>query len=242
MIKNNLLLCALILSIAIVGINCKSNRYSEIPGEDGFKVIIEETNNVPTEFYPDSLAKHRSESWRDIIDSAPMRYSKFFTKKTGVTTIKIKNNKTVQFIDNESDENFREEDPVEHNFYMLFIPEIDSHLVLRSFFNTDFNYALISNKTGDVQYIGGIPYLSPDKNRLATATKDLGDRFDPNAIQIFDIVSGNCIKKFNHEFDWGPDNLRWINNDTFIVDKYILDNNMNEIPAGHVIFKLVNAK
>ena len=91
--KNNILLCVLILSIAFVGVKCKSNRNSEIPGEDGFKVIIEETNNTPIEFYPDSLAKHRSQSWKDITDSAPKRYLRFFRKHAGVTTIKISNNK-----------------------------------------------------------------------------------------------------------------------------------------------------
>ncbi|MCL1864734.1 MAG: hypothetical protein FWF73_02860, partial [Spirochaetes bacterium] len=90
--KNNILICSLILSIAIAGTECKKSK--EIPGEDGFKVILEETDNVPAEFYPDLLAEYRNKSWDDMINSAPDKYAKFFTKESSVTTIKIKNNKT----------------------------------------------------------------------------------------------------------------------------------------------------
>ena len=234
--KNTILLCILILSVAIAGI------HSEILGENGFKVLIEDTTDVPKKFHPDSLAKYRGKSWKDIADSAHKNNSKFFTKKAGVTTVKINNNKTVQLVDKTFDDlDERIEETIVYN-YMLFISEIDSHLVVRGFYEGG-DHILVSNKTGAIESIwNGIPGISPEKNRFAIASKDLIAQYSPNGIQIFEIVSGNYIKQFQQEFDWGPDNIRWLSNDTFIVDKYILDADGMEKLAGQVTVKLVAGK
>jgi hypothetical protein len=242
--KNNIQVCLLVIFIVIAGIKCKPNKY-ELQGENGFKVILEETNNVPEKFHPDSLSNHRAirdnndKSWEDIVDSARLRYFKYFTKHDGVTTIKIKNNKTVQLVDKTSYDLFNVDDLIEYN-YMCFIPEIDSHLVNLRFYEAE-GYTLVSNKTGEEKTIWWIPYISPDKNRFAIAKKDFF--YDAiNIIQIFEIVSDKYIEKFEHEFDWGPDNVRWLDNDTFIVDKYILEIDKGEKKTGYVIFKLVDGK
>ena len=232
--KNNIQVCLLVIFIVIAGIKCKPNRY-ELQGENGFKVILEETNNVPKKFHPDLLAKYKDKTWRDMIDSARLRNLKSFTKHEGITTIKIKNNKTIQFIDPPEPG-----DGIQKYDYLFFIPEIDSHLVSCLFWEVS-GYVLASNSTGTTHGVWNIPNISPDKTKFAVANEDLFARFDPNGIQIFEIVSGKYVKKFEREFDWGPDNIRWIDNNTFIVDKYIVDK-YDKKPAGHVIFKLVDVK
>jgi len=246
--KNNIQVCLLVIFIAIAGIKCKPDS-NNLRKENGFRVVFEETKNVPKEFHPDSLAKQRDSwnkagTWQDIINSAKLKYSKYFTKHDGVLTIKT-NNKTVQFVDKTLDKNNSGDDEIEDNHYLMFIPDIDSHLILRSFYYTIFGFYLISNKTGEDEEVWWIPYISPDRNRFAVASKELfpeGDDPRPNGIQIFEIVSDKYIKKFEQKFDWGPDNVRWLDNNTFIVDKYIADGVFKEKKAGYVIFKLVDGK
>ena len=264
--KNKLLIFGILLGVLIisiiVGIKYKLGKDSTTLGENGvkvaeltsnekdensaileehensFKVLIEEASiSASTKFYPDLLAD-RYESWWDTINSAHKKYAEFFTKNAGVTTIKIKNNKTVQFIDP-----VVKGDGVQDYDYMFFIPEIDSHLVRCQFYEGG-EFILVNNETGVTQEIWTIPSISPEKNRLAVASEDLFPRYDRNGIQIFEIVSGNYIKQFEQELDdWGPDNVRWLSNDAFIVDKYILELSTDEKkPAGQVIFKLVNGK
>jgi hypothetical protein len=49
------------------------------------------------------------------------------------------------------------------------------------------------------------------------------------------LFPAKYIKEFEPNLDWGPDNLRWLSNDSFIVDKYILES--KEELVGQVIFK-----
>jgi len=203
---------------------------NEIPGENGFKIIMEETDNVPAEIYPNPLAE-RSLEWK----SAREKYAEFFTKDGGVTTVKIKNNKTVKFVD----ENYYRGESFTYD-YMFFIPEIDSHLI--DYHASGYRYILVNNKTGITEYLCGAIVISPDKNRFAAANKDFFSD-TTRGIQIFEIISGKYIKLFEQELNWGPSNIRWLSNDTFVVDKYVFDfDNMKEKLTGQVIFKLVKNK
>ena len=262
-----ILLCVFILSIVIVGIKYKHREIrdvhnstvpievanyvstesdseesgwtlekEEILGKNGFKIIIEGTNNVPAKFYPDLLAEYRDKD-EDAIKSADKKYAPFFTKEAGVTTINIKNNKTVQFVDKP------EKDPTdgyEYYYYMFFIPEIDSHLILCSFFESS-NYILINNETGVKRKIWNIPNISPDKNRFAVSVLDPhGDYLHaPAIIEIYEIVSGKYITIFSDSLKCGWDNIRWLSNDSFIADRY---GYYGDSSRGHVIFKIADAK
>ena len=226
--KNKLLIFGvlsgvLIVSI-IVGIKYKLGRAGAVPDENGVKVT-EEASNEKDEGIENSVYK---------------KYAEFFTRDDRVTTIKIKNNEAVQFIDVSVERSAC--GTVNHN-YMFFIPEIDSHLVSCGLLGGDYGgYYIVNNETGVTQEICSIPSISPEKNRLAAANNDLSLRFYYNGIQILKIVSGNYIKQFEQEFDWGPDNVRWLSNDAFVVDKYVFDLRTGEKLTGRVIFKLVDGK
>ena len=190
----------------------------EFPAKNGIKVIVEGIIDVPAKFNPDLLAKYRNRDEEDIIKSERMKYAKLFTKKAGVTTIKIKNNKEVKLTDvpgSETDGGWG----VTYS-YLFFIPEIDSHIIYHSFFESN-NYILTSNKTGIKQEIWNLPNISPKKNRFAVTRFDpSGDYIHvPAGITIFEIVSGNYIIIFSEMLASGWDNIRWLDNDTFIADR-----------------------
>ena len=202
---------------------------NEFPGKHGFKILMEETDNVPTEIYPNPLDE-RSLEWK----SAPEKHAEFFTHDGVATTVKIKNNKTVKFVD----ESYYRGESFTHR-YMFFIPEIDSHLIDYSYSSGGY-YILVNNETGITEDLWEVPSISPNKNRFATANRDLfGD--SPIGIQVFEIISGKYIQLFEQELNWGPDNIRWLSNDTFIVDKYVLSYEEEKL-TGLVTFKLVENK
>ena len=207
---------------------------NEILGENGFKIIMEETDNVPAEIYPNPLAE-RSLEWKSARgESVREKYAEFFTKDGGTTTVKIKKNKTVKFID----ESYYRGESFIYN-YMFFIPEIYSHLIDYSYSSGGY-YILVNNETGITEDLWELPSISPDKNRFATANKDFWGDF-PKTIQIFEIISGKYIKLFDQKLNWGPGNIRWLSNDSFVVDKYV-DCCEEEKLTGQVIFKLVKNK
>ena len=208
----------------------------EFPAKNGIKVIVEGIKDVPTKFHPDLLAKYRNKEEMDIIKSEKIKYSELFTKEAEVTTIKIKKNKEVKLVDI-PDQGFDWGDTYD---YLFFIPEIDSHLLYFVSFESN-SYILISNKTGVKQEIWNLPNISPDKNRFAVA------RFDPSGdyihvpafIEIFEIVDGNYIKIFSENLACGWNNIRWLDNDAFIADRF---GYYGDTSRGHAIFKLVTDK
>ncbi|MCL2025437.1 MAG: hypothetical protein FWG92_01375, partial [Leptospirales bacterium] len=102
-------------------------------------------------------------------------------------------------------------------------------------------YILVNNETGITEDLWEVPSISPNKNRFATANKEFLFGDSPIGIQVFEIISGKYIKLFEQELNWGPDNIRWLSNDTFIVDKYVHSYPEEEL-TGLVIFKLVKNK
>jgi len=179
----------------------------------------------------DVPVKYKDDPVSYITDSAHKKYAGFFTKNAGVTTIKLENNKTVQFTDRSS-KDFG--DGAIYYSYMIFIPEIDSHLISCRWWEGG-DYILVNNETGVVQNVWNVPGISPKKNRLAVANSDLIARYTSNGIQVFEIVLGKYIKLFQQELSWGPNNPRWLSNDAFAVDKYLSESE-GKI-AGQVIFK-----
>jgi hypothetical protein len=156
-----------------------------------------------------------------------------FSKHDKTLTVNLQNNRTVEFTDNSSID-----DTYSAYNYLIFIPEINSHLIYEQWYEGK-QYVLVSNETGVTQAVWAIPRISPEKNRLAVANKDLLAGYTPNGLQVFELVSGNYIKQFERQLDWGADNPRWLDNAAFSVDKYIFNikDFSLEKQAGQVVVK-----
>ncbi|GBR74732.1 hypothetical protein NO1_1859 [Candidatus Termititenax aidoneus] len=187
----------------------------------GYKTSASKASDF-NKFYADLLTKHKHsyEVDRLFIDAAPEKYADFFYKYAEGIKVII-NNKTLEFV---SEKGLEEKNYTRVKFYsyMLFIPEINSHLIREDWYEGN-QYILINNETGATQDIWNIPHISPQKNRLAIVNKDMIAGYTANGIQIFEIVSGNYIKQFERQLEWGAADPRWQNNDTLSVDKYVFN-------------------
>ncbi|GBR74438.1 hypothetical protein NO1_1612 [Candidatus Termititenax aidoneus] len=161
------------------------------------------------------------------------RHAHLSRKENGTLLVNLQNKQTVKLIDSPDADGSR----VTYA-YLLFVPEINTHLIAKRW-GEQRRYVLLNNKTGLTQTVWNLPKLSPRKNRLAVASHDLVSGFTVNGIQVFDVASGNYVKQFEQELDWGAANPRWLNNDAFVVDKYIYDTRscFTENLAGRVTIR-----
>ena len=116
--------------------------------------------------------------------------------------------------------------------YREFLPEVGYHLV-HAHLNEGTGYLLVSHRSGDLVRIQGLPIVSPDGSRFATASEDLESRYNPNEIQIWRITGNAAVLEWSLEpagdpvtitpDAWGPANLRWISPTEIRVQKVTYD-------------------
>ncbi len=116
--------------------------------------------------------------------------------------------------------------------YREFLPEIRYHLV-HAHLNEGTGYLLVSHRSGDLVRIQGLPIVSPDGGRFATASEDLESRYNPNEIQIWRITRNAAVLEWSLEpagdpvtitpAAWGPANLRWLSPTEIRVQKVTYD-------------------
>jgi len=85
-------------------------------------------------------------------------------------------------------------------------------------------YFIYNIENGNKTFLWNIPVLSPDKKFVLTSSFDLVAGFQPNGIQMFEIIEKKIEKEFEIEFElWGPDSCYWINENEVVFKRIILD-------------------
>lgn len=85
-------------------------------------------------------------------------------------------------------------------------------------------YLLVDKEDGRKIYIWGPPVVSPDKKCFITYSSDIEAGFTYNGIQLFEIINRKAVLKWQKEINtWGPDEVRWKDNNTLYIKKYSID-------------------
>jgi hypothetical protein len=131
--------------------------------------------------------------------------------------VKLKNGKYKKLINN------REEDG---NSFIIF--NYRNKLKDLPFHYFDINYyegtqvLLVDERNGNEYYINDEPKVSPDNKFIATASFDLDASYNPNELNIWRIDPDSLSLVFSIKpNDWGPSNIKWINNSSFNFAKNI---------------------
>jgi hypothetical protein len=108
---------------------------------------------------------------------------------------------------------------------------------------------LISLNSGALFQFDGYPdpILSPDSQRVLIYSQDMEAGYSSNYIAIYKIDQN--MMQLDVEFNgdgnekdsWGPDNARWVDNETLAYDevRYVADSKMQ---ATHIKLKLIKGK
>lgn len=85
--------------------------------------------------------------------------------------------------------------------------------------------SLLNKDNGEKINVWGVPTFSPDKSHFVTYSMDVVAGYQPNGIQLFEVNDGKAtlVWKFEVSEEWGPENVRWIDNETIAIQKSSVD-------------------
>jgi hypothetical protein len=96
------------------------------------------------------------------------------------------------------------------NFWVLDVTRWESGFVL-----------LINQQTGRRTRLLGRPVLAPKGNYLVTSNSDMEAHYSPNGLQVWSLEEGIPMLRWNRVVNsWGPEEIRWLNDQTLIIRQY----------------------
>jgi hypothetical protein len=144
-----------------------------------------------------------------IQDYLQTRFSDYFTTTDSTLILRLANGQTLTFpywdIENDIGYNF------EHYF-----KDIDYYL-LRVQWVEGNCWLMVNRQNGFKKYINGLPYIYQDK--FLTINTDLEARYSFNGIELYTLTNDTLKTEFSKETSWGPTDLRWINENQFLIKR-----------------------
>lgn len=145
-------------------------------------------------------------------------YPKLFSRAGLQLVISLANGKRKTYVDIPDEKNHG----VEGTWYNLvqYYPEIGYGLIAVQYYEGG-TYYLVNMTNGKDKEIISSPEISPDRKRIAVANVDLESRYTPNILSVFELRPGGLVTEFLEKpDDWGPGNLRWVNNQEISFIQY----------------------
>ena len=138
------------------------------------------------------------------------------TRKGGQLRLKLSNGRWHTITDYQKAND--EASTIKYNF-REHLPAIGYFLVHRQFYEGR-DYLMIHDGTGRRSGLQAAPVISPDKQRLVTASNGIIGGYEPNAVQIWRLTkNGLVLEQTIKPRDWGPSEAVWIDNRTIRLTK-----------------------
>ena len=113
--------------------------------------------------------------------------------------------------------------------YTGYIPDIKQYGVYCGYYESS-GFLLVSKATGEKIKTWGTPVVSPDKKYFICPSFDLEVGYVPNGFQLFSNMDGKITPIGAIELQqWGPGQMKWIDNKTVVAEALSYDSNMKEI-------------
>jgi hypothetical protein len=107
--------------------------------------------------------------------------------------------------------------PVKHSFREYL--SIGYFLIHRQFYEGA-DYLMIQERSGERFELHNLPVISPDQQRLVTASDGVTGGYSPNAIQVWHLSEkGLELEQTLEPEGWGPSDPQWVDNQTIRVTK-----------------------
>ena len=142
------------------------------------------------------------------------KYSKIAIRKDTALILKLENNQELILKDHN-----RGTDGVELYSFREYYDPIKVFVVEIQYYE-GCSYLLINGLSGEQMNVFGTTKLSPDLKRLVSYNLDITAGYSENGFQIIDLKDNHFSLEYeNKPEDWGPENVRWINNSEIEVEK-----------------------
>ena len=144
------------------------------------------------------------------------KYPELLCRRGKKLLLKLSNGEILKFQNNTDDSNVE-------NFILYFfnkyLAEIHYGLLYNAYYEGG-SYELVNLATGKRTEVGGEVILSPDGNRLAVFNADLVAGFSSNVLSVYLVTPSDLVEEFvSQPEEWGPEDLRWIDNQTIEFNK-----------------------
>jgi hypothetical protein len=107
---------------------------------------------------------------------------------------------------------------VKYNF-RDYLGKIGYFLIHRQFYEGS-DYLMVHERTGSRYALHNVPVLSPDQQRLVTASDGVTGGYSPNAVQIWRLTqNGMEMEQTIEPQGWGPSDPKWTDNHTIRLTK-----------------------
>lgn len=154
---------------------------------------------------------------KDTSETDRIRKNASAISRSGDSLIfKCSNSKAAYLINN------NDGDDVDNYAVYTFIqdmPKINQWLVMASYYES-YGYVFIDKTSGDSTMLYGMPVVSPDNTYILTFNQDIEAGFTYNGFQLFEMNGSKPIAVGEKELiHWGPDNVKWKNSTTLLVQQ-----------------------
>lgn len=146
---------------------------------------------------------------KKIQDYLQTKFSKYITTTDSTLILKLATGQllTLPYWDSDKDEGYN----FEH-----FFQEIDYYL-LRVQWGEGNCWLMINRQNGFRKYINGLPHIYKDK--FLTINTDLEAGYSFNGIELYTLTNDTLTNEFSKETTWGPTDIKWINDNQFLVKR-----------------------
>jgi hypothetical protein len=113
--------------------------------------------------------------------------------------------------------------------YTGYLPDIKQYGIYGTYYeSTDF--LLVDQTTGVATHTWGAPIISPDQKYFLCPSYDLEAQFTANGFQLYSYLNGVITPVGEIELEnWGPGQIQWVDNKTFITEHISLDSAMQKV-------------
>ena len=146
-------------------------------------------------------------------------HATLFSRNGRKLIVKLSNGAEKTYIDTENP------DDVTGTWYSFikYFPEIEYGLIEAQYYEGG-SYYLLNMRTGKDFHIEGYPILSPNKKKIVVSNMDIEAGYSANVLSVYEVRPESLVLEFQEKpNDWGPGDLRWINNDEISFTRYSWD-------------------
>lgn len=170
---------------------------------------------------------------KKIQDYLQTKFSDYFTTTDSTLILILANGQYLTFPnwDKNKDEGYN----FEH-----YLKDIDYYL-LRVQWEEGNCWLMVNRKNGFKKYLNGLPYIY--KDQFLTINTDLEAGYSFNGIDLYTLANDTLKVEFSKETTWGPTDIKWINENQFLVKReHLFAENLTGKQKNKIDYKLGTIK
>ena len=143
------------------------------------------------------------------------RFQEYFYLTDSTLVLKLANGNTMSFDRDIEDWN---NDGLSEYIFAHYFDKIDYYLLIIQYYEGS-SWMLVNRKNGFKKDILGLPYISEDNKKIIAINSDLVAGYNFNGIALYTILTDSLRMEFRKETEWGPLDVKWINENEFLLKR-----------------------